>query len=438
MSVTISRTSPPAALALLALSCASYPDRTHRALADFQRGQLTRALDAYQDPHTTGSPFLAGAESGTVALASGSWDAAIHNLTAAATEVQDIERTALVSPENLGETLVSWTVSEGATTYQGEGYERVLVHAGLAIAYIAKGSLEDARVEVKQSNALLESEEKLYKKEYQAGGLGHYLSAITYELDGQLDDAWIDYERMRKKGVGTELADRALARLAKSTHREGELADEARDYVEASAPEGSASIVVIAGIGLAPFKRETTIPVPTPSGLLQWSVPSYVDRPQLVSGLELSISGGDRAVKTVVVEDIGSVAKENLQDRLAWLMTKATVRTFLKREFTRQLEENAGVLGRIAGDVFQFVTERADLRSWETLPDTWQAARVFLPAGSHDIRLKALGGEGADLGVFELAKGEVLFVLARTVETKLYAYPVGGKRVPAGGAIATP
>jgi len=172
--------------------------------------------------------------------------------------------------------------------------------------------------------------------------------------------------------------------------------------------------------------------------LLQWSVPSYVDRPQLVSGLELSISGGDRAVKTVVVEDVGSVAKENLQDRLAWLMTKATVRTFLKREFTRQLEENAGVLGRIAGDVFQFVTERADLRSWETLPDTWQAARVFLPAGSHDIRLQALGGEGADLGVFELAKGEVLFVLARTVETKLYAYPVGGKRVPAGGAIATP
>src|SRR5689334_18556989 len=143
MSATIQRTLPAAALGLLALSCATYPDRTHRALADFQRGQLTRALDAYQDPHTTGSPFLAGAESGTVALASGSWDAAIKNRPDAVTEVKDLERTALVSPENLGETLVSWTVSESATTYQGEGYERVLVHAGLAIAYIAKGSLED-------------------------------------------------------------------------------------------------------------------------------------------------------------------------------------------------------------------------------------------------------------------------------------------------------
>ena len=163
-------------------------------------------------------------------------------------------------------------------------------------------------------------------------------------------------------------------------------------------------------------------------------------RPQPVSGLELSVPGGNRTVQTVVVEDIGHVAKENLDDRLAWLIAKSTVRAFLKRELTKTLEDEWGLLGRALGDAFTFFTERADLRCWQTLPDSWQAARVFLPAGTHELRLQALGGEQQSLGSFELAAGETLFVIARTVGTKLYAYPIGGKRVsaetPADPAVA--
>jgi hypothetical protein len=438
MSPKSTRNSAATALAVLALSCASYPERTHRAFSDFQRGQLTKALAAYEDPHTTQSPFLTGAESGTVALAAGNWDAAVKNLSSAAKEVEAVERSALISPESLGETLLTWTLSEGAQSYNGEGYERVQVHAGLAIAYLAKGDLEGARVEVRQSNALLESEEKLYEKEYKAGGLGHFLSAVTYELEGQLDEAWIDYDRMWKKGVGMELAGRALVRLAKAMHREEELTPDVAKYGDADPMADSASIVVLAGVGLGPYKRETILPIPTPSGLLQWSVPSFVARPQPVAGVEASVAGGDQGVRTVVVEDIGHVAKENLEDRLAWLVAKSTVRAFLKRELTRELEEQAGILGRVAGDVFTFVSERADLRAWQTLPDTWQAARVFLPAGCHDLRVRALGGEELDLGIFELTKGETMFVIARTVDTKMYAYPVGGRRIPSAPVEATP
>jgi hypothetical protein len=278
---------------LLSFACATYPDRTHKALGDFQGGQLSRAQDAFEDPHTTGSPFLAGAEAGTVALAAGNWDGAIKNLTAATEFVKEIEREALISPASLGETLLSFTLSESTTTYQGEGYERVLVHAGLATAYLAKGDLEAAHVEVRQSNALLESEEKLYEKEYKAGGLGHYVSAVCYELEGGLDDAWIDYMRMHAKGVGTELADRALARLAKKLHREDDLPEEAAAYLDADgdAAEDAASVVVIAGVGLAPYKSPLIIPIPTESGMLQWSVPTYTERPQPVAGLELSVTG---------------------------------------------------------------------------------------------------------------------------------------------------
>ena len=417
------------ALATASIACASYPERTARAFGDFHGGQLEKSLKAYEQPETTGSPFLCGAESGTVALAAGDWEAALRNLGKAAKEVEGFEREALLSPENLGETLLSWTLNEGMKRYQGEGYERVMVHVGLSIGYLATGDLESARVEVRQSNALLESEEELYEKEYAAGGLGHFLSAITYEMDGRPDDAWIDYRRMREKGVGTELAGRALVRLAARMHREEELDAEERQFEGVEAAEDTASVVVIAGVGIGPFKQEILLPIPTPSGLLQWAVPSYEERPQPVEGVEISVAGGDRSVRTVVVEDVGLVAKENLDDRIAWLAAKSAVRAVIKRELSEQLGEQAGTWGWIIGTAFTVLTERADLRSWQTLPDTWQAARVFLPPGTHEIHAQALGGESRVLGTFELAPGETMFVLARTVDCRLYAYPVGGRRI---------
>jgi hypothetical protein len=417
------------AACLSSLACASYPDRTHRAFDDFQGGEFSRAQQIYEDPQTTGSPFLTGAESGTVALAAGNWDGAIKDFSGAADFVKELEDSALISPESLGEALVTFTISESLQTYQGEGYERVLLHAGLATAYLAKGDLEGAGVEMRRANALLESEEKLYQKEYKAGGLGHFLSAVCYELAGSDDDAWIDYERMRSKGVGTELAELALARLSKKTHRDTEVPDEVKARVEKEVTEGAANVVIVAGIGIGPYKQPIIIPIPTPTGLLQWSVPSYTSRPQPVSGLELSVPGGDRTVQTVVVEDVGVVARENLQDRIAWLVAKSTVRAFIKRELTRRLEDEMGLFGRVLGDAFTFVTERADLRCWQTLPESWQAARVFLPPGAHELHLKAIGGEERSLGTFELASGETMFVIARTIGPKLYAYPIGGKPV---------
>ena len=87
---------------------------------------------------------------------------------------------------------------------------------------------------------------------------------------------------------------------------------------------------------------------------------------------------------------------------------------------------------------FTLVTERADLRSWQTLPDTWQAARVFLPPGAHEIHVTALGGEAKTLGSFELEQGETMFIIARTIETRLYAYPVGGRGVDAAAPPIAP
>lgn len=417
-------------LVLLGTSCASYPERTASALHDFQGGHFERAERAYADTDEIGSAFLSGAEAGTVALVAGEWDRALEHFGRAVEAARDIEGRALAGPERLGEALASWALNDTARTYQGEGFERVYVHCGLALAYLAKGRTDDVYVEARLANQLLESEERLYETKYEAGGWGHLISAVTYELIGDQDDAYIDYQRMVEKGVGTALAGRALVRLAKELGWSEELARlEAEHGADVERPQGAASIVLLAGVGLGPYKVEAVLPVPTGDGLFQMAVPGYAERPQPVTALRLIDRPSGTSVRSDLIEHVSRIARENLEDRLLWIAAKSVARGLLKRELTQALEQQYDEVGLIAGDLFTLFTERADLRAWLTLPDSYQACRMFVPPGVRGLTLEAVGGESIDLGTYELDPGETVLVLARTIGTRLHPHVIGGKPV---------
>ena len=414
-------------------SCATYSDRTAQALLDFEQGRFERAAEAFADDDVTGSDFLSGAEAGIVELTAGDWEGAIEQLERAAQAVEEFEAQALLSPTSAGRGVLSLAVSETALEYKGEGYERVQLHTGMALAYLAQGLLEDAMVELRRANLLLESEEKLYEKKYRAGGLGHFLSAIAYDLLGEPDQAYIDWKRLHDKGLAAAVTGPNLVHLARRLGRRQELDRWCERYGDpVPIPDDAARVILIGGVGLAPHKRAANLMIGTRSGLLQWSVPEYVDRPQPVAGLRLEV--GASATPSVVVEDVAQVSRENLSDRLAWLATKSTVRAVAKREMTRALQEEHGILGRILGDLFAFATERADLRSWQSLPASWQVALLNPAAGRHDVAVRTRSGGGAagvDLGTFELEPGETMFVFARSLGSRLYVHPVGGHRIDA-------
>ena len=75
------------------------------------------------------------------------------------------------------------------------------------------------------------------------------------------------------------------------------------------------------------------------------------------------------------------------------------------------------------------LVERADLRSWLTLPREWQAARAVLPPGAHTLELTTSGGDSVRLGRYELEEGETMLIFARSVDGWLEAHPIGGLRV---------
>jgi hypothetical protein len=420
-------------LSLCMASCATYADRTARALRDFESGNFAAARGAYDDPSTTGSEFLQLVESGTVAWTAGDLGAAQERFDTAGELTKQFERAALISSETLGEEVLSWAFNDTAKSYEGEGYERVLLHVHDALTRLERGDRDGARVEAKRANVHLENDETLYKKSYRAGGLGHFLSALTYEMDNEPDNAWIDYQRMVTKGVGLELAGKALVRLARRAGRQDELEGLVQRFgQEPELPEGAASIVVICGVGFGPEKFESGLAIPLEHGVARWVVPVYRDRYQPVANVDLVVN--DSPVRAAVVEDIAAVARENLADRIAWMATKSAVRNALKYEMTRRLgkDDNLGTLGTLAGIVYTLASERADLRAWRTLPHSFHAARVFVAPGTHSVRLAPLGGATMDLGRFELARGETMFVFARTLGSRTYARAVGGQRLTTG------
>lgn len=420
-------------LVLGCASCASYPERTSHALDSYRRGHFDAALVAYDDPEVVGSRFLRGAEGGMVAFTAGDFEGALGRLGDAAEEVEERENRALISPLRAAEATLSWVINERMSHYEGEGYERVMLHAMLGLCFLARGQVDGLLVEVLRGNALLESEEDLYDKDYRAGGLGHFLSAVAYELDGRLDDAYIDYKRLEEKGLGGPLVGCSLLRLSRLL---GFQADHERwDTLygpEVRPSEDAARVILIAGVGLGPYKRDATITIPTPDGVLRWAVPQFIERSQSIERLELTVVDEGPAVATVRLESVSRIAIENLEDRLAWLATKSTTQTFLKRELTKSLASDYGVGGQIAGDLFGFFSQQADLRAWQTLPDTWQACRVFLAPGVHELEIGAPGRRSTSLGRFELAPAETMFVIARAVGDRIFAYPLGGRNLDSG------
>jgi len=411
-------------------ACASYPQKLAPALGHFEAGRFDKAKAALPGAEAMDSEFLAGAEAGSVALAAGGWEEARTSFTRAAEASFEIEERGLADPEAMGDTLLSWIFSDAAVTYVGEGFERVYIHTALALTYLAQGLLDDVYVEARRANALLEAEEQLYETKYAAGGFGHLLSALTYELLGEPDQAYIDYQRMQAKGVGSDLVGRALVRLAKKLSRNEDLDRWVETYGEdIERPVGAASVIVLAGVGLGPYKIESSINLPTRDGVFRMAVPNYETRPQLVEELRLVDVESGIGLRTECVENVTEVAVKNLQDRLAWLALKSAARGAAKLVFTDYLEDEHGTLGFIGGTFFTFLTERADLRAWMTLPDSWQACRLFVPPGTRTFTLEAIGGKAVTLGSFQLEPEETMFVIVRTLGTEIYAHTVGGQEV---------
>jgi hypothetical protein len=319
---------------------------------------------------------------------------------------QKIERLYGVS---VTESLASVTINEKLSDYKGDWYEQLLLHAFMAQNYIELGSLDAARVEMKQADVKMRE----LGDEPEDDAWVRYLEGMIYESLGEFDNARISYQKAytvyREKGgahypeVPVTLKKDLLRLLAwqgmwdEYRRLKKELGME--DYQPYKASDEFGQLIVILNNGLAPVRSQAIIPMYSTEvqQSLQLAFPVY-KQPRKVLSTPQVVINNNKTYAMDTVEDVDALARYSLQQAMPGITARAMARAVVKYNTQHKANDNSALAGFLM-TVANLVTEQADTRSWTTLPQAIQLSRVLLPVGEQEvaIQMKGIGGRTLDV-----------------------------------------
>ena len=332
-----------------------------------------------------------------------------QTLEAAKSTLQDLSRLSVA--EQAGSLLSN----DEFRAYDGLIHERIYLHIIKAMNYLQLDDRFAARVEVLQMDVLMrelaEGEEKAVAR---VAPFARYFSGLVYDALGESSDAMIAFrqaylayrERNGTTGIPEGLK-RDLLRLTRVLGLTDEL-DRYRQEFELPDPtengSDTAAIVVFVLDGLAPGLREESVLwqdlVSSQGRMLRISMPSVVTRfnPSGVPQLRVGETGARKPGE--LGDDIDRLVRDDLEDRKPAMAARAVARQVLKQSAATAVthaakrkadsggEQLAAGLLSIGAQFAAVLTERADTRSWSTLPGRIWVVRQPLAEGRHNIQIE--------------------------------------------------
>ena len=324
---------------------------------------------------------------------------------------------------SITDTAASMTINDAMRAYKGDRYEQVLLHAYMAMNYLQLGELDSARVEMLQADVKMME----WGEQPEEDPFVRYFAGMIYEALGEDDQALVSYRKARDVYVATRdkqrldvplMLKKDLLRLLAGQG----LWDEYRamksefgleDHQPVELGDNAGGLVVLLSSGLAPIRTETSIM--TYSAEVQANVriafPVYETDPRPANRARLKIRS--KRIDLETVENIDGIARAALDAKMPLVMTRAIARAVIKYQSQKKANEQDALAGFLL-TVTNLATERADTRSWTTLPREIQMARVMLPAGVHDATIDVVNAAGAVIDTIDvrvdIAPGEHSFL----------------------------
>jgi hypothetical protein len=347
-------------------------------------------------------------------------------------QIREYESRATVSAGEQGRNVASVLVNDTVREYQGEGFEKVMVHTFKARNYLLLGDVEAARVEMRNANMRQDEERKRHQDAIDAAKsesqeahfdlnsvssdidarfadsqailqrlnnvyqnpFSTYLSGVVYELSGERDDAFIDYRKAYEM-VPNPLIGADLARLGAKLKRKAEIKKVGLTLGDAKAPVGNTLVLI--DNGFAPQKVEIKFPIPTGHAVAFAALPITRPVPTNLGEVEVLGPRGEVLGRSQIMVDIEAMAVRNLRDAYPGIVLRQVLRAGVKGAAaeiaTREAAKKGPLEGAVVGIVmgtFNAATESADLRGWYALPRSIHVARVTLPADANEVRLRML------------------------------------------------
>ncbi|HUV36703.1 MAG TPA: hypothetical protein VMX58_07180 [Patescibacteria group bacterium] len=389
---------------IAAAGCATYTAKMEGSRDLYYDGryeEALRELHALTDEASGRDQYLLFLERGKVNLAAGLYDSAIVDLQAAENRFLEIEGTSSVA-DWVTSALVNPTMGE----FQPEPHEKILINTYLMLAYWLKGDREGAFVERNRTVVRLEQ----YLDGFEGENLekfdvpfARYLVALLYEAQGRTDDARIEYdaiERLNAAAVPEEINPHLteIALFTEVGRAPVKVSTEIRGYLQ---HEGGALLGFFTMPDGTPFHYATGVPgsfsLDNTGVLFTFAFPRYVRQERVVETCVMVIDNME-AGKAIPLDSIEETALESFEKRLGMILIKAALRTALKVGAQTKLKEKGGLVVDILGKALSAV-DRADTRSWQTLPAEVRLFRMEVEPGTHDVYVKYFAAGGSCLGV---------------------------------------
>lgn len=334
--------------------------------------------------------FLAVLERGKIALDSANHEVSVADLQKAEQRFLDIEGTISLSEETS-----SLFLDDTTAEYEAQPLEKIMISPYLALAYWAKGDFQGARVERNRTIVKVNQyiEDKGKETEYLENPFARYLSAIIYENESKFQDAVIEYRKIKSVTPGlASVMDQELNRLKKRP----KLND----------------LVVFVDMGKSPQKAEVSHKGSGKNSkgvgvVVSIVYAQYKARPYAVRSCKVLVNGTETG-QTFPLYNLGKTILDQYEKNKGKLIGKLIARAALKTavqaggQAMMKSDNTAVKVAGLAAAIFgaaSAAVERADLRSWTTLPDQIHMQRSYgLAPGKQVVQLAYLDVNGNEIG----------------------------------------
>jgi hypothetical protein len=225
------------------------------------------------------------------------------------------------------------------------------------------------------------------------------MGGLIHEMSGELNDAYISYKKSLQLMPSNIYLQREVIRLAHNLSQ-----DQDFDWLKSSFPQtwawneshrpkpSNGRLVVIYENGWAPRKEQVfismaAVAVAYPVYRFKWSDP-----------LPLTVSTGNPdAFETYPICYMNALALRALKEEAKWRIIRQTARVLVKGSVFaggavmatsgNQYVQAAGIGVMIGSAIYNNASEKADLRSWMTLPESVQLLMAEMPEGKKELKL---------------------------------------------------
>jgi len=369
-------------------------------------------------------------EKGRLQFLSDDWQASQKSFAQAFIAVEEQRNKAKIQISKGFENLGAVVSNDSAISYQVPYYEQGMLHSYQALNYLFQHDFSGALVEIRRANLVQENALKAYESEInqaknklQKSGMStdslgqvypsmkstigeikngfqnaftFYLSGILYEASGELNDAYIDYKRAIEISPKNSYLQQDVLRLAKKLGMQDDLERFELRFGKYKTKhlKDQGQVVVLIEQGIVNSKKEVGVNLPLGRNdhelkFFSFSLPVY-QRP-LPKHNKLIFKNADKIYQSNEILRIQSLAAKDLQDQLPTLLTRQVVRVVAKEQMRQKLSREAGDVGNILASIYNMASEKADTRSWSTLPDQVDIVRMDLPAGKQTLEVQLKG-----------------------------------------------